>query len=130
MFALRASHGRPERSASGRSLLLANPHLPWGDVFTWYEAQLVSPDVSVYGATLVGQPFVSIAFNDDLGWTHTVNTIDAADLYELTLEEGQFVRPDGPRAVHRDGSFALGRGCRLGRDRRAGDIRPDCLDTR
>jgi acyl-homoserine-lactone acylase len=80
----------PSRSASGRALLLANPHLPWGDVFTWYEAQLVSPDVDVYGAALIGQPFVSIAFNNDLGWTHTVNTIDAADLYELTLAEGGY----------------------------------------
>jgi acyl-homoserine-lactone acylase len=80
----------PKRSASGRALLLANPHLPWSDVFTWYEAQLVSPDVNIYGAALVGQPFVSIAFNEDLGWTHTVNTIDAADLYELTLEEGGY----------------------------------------
>jgi acyl-homoserine-lactone acylase len=79
-----------QRSASGRALLLANPHLPWGDVFTWYEAQLVSPDVNVYGAALIGQPFVSIAFNEDLGWTHTVNTIDAADLYELTLEQGRY----------------------------------------
>jgi acyl-homoserine-lactone acylase len=97
----------PRRSASGRALLLANPHLPWGDVFTWYEAQLVSPDVSIYGATLVGQPFVSIAFNDDLGWTHTVNTIDAADLFELTLAEGGYrwngaVRPfDATREILR-----------------------------
>src|SRR5436190_12409484 len=27
----------PSRSASGHALLLANPHLPWGDLFTWYE---------------------------------------------------------------------------------------------
>src|SRR5688500_1193357 len=33
----------PSRSASGKSLLLANPHLPWGDLFTWMEAQLVIP---------------------------------------------------------------------------------------
>ena len=75
----------PQRSASGNALLLANPHLPWEDLFTWYEAQLTSPDISGYGAALVGFPLVSIAFNDRLGWTHTNNTIDGADLYELTL---------------------------------------------
>ena len=84
----------PSRSASGNALLLANPHLPWGGLFTWYEAQLVSPDVDAYGATLLGFPVLGIAFNDRLGWTHTVNTIDAADLYELELADGGY-RFDG-----------------------------------
>ena len=30
-------------------------------------------------------PVLTIAFNDHLGWTHTVNTLDGVDLYELTL---------------------------------------------
>jgi acyl-homoserine-lactone acylase len=80
----------PKRSASGNALLLANPHLPWGDLFTWYESQLVSPDLQVYGATLVGLPMICIAFNDHLGWTHTVNTLDGADLYDLTLVPGGY----------------------------------------
>ena len=83
----------PRRSASGNAMLLANPHLPWGDFFTWFEAQLNSPDINAYGAALVGFPLLSIAFNDRLGWTHTVNTIDGADLYELTLT-GQGYRYD------------------------------------
>ncbi|MCG8460010.1 MAG: penicillin acylase family protein, partial [Holophagales bacterium] len=78
----------PSRSASGHALLLANPHLPWNDLFTWFEVQLTGPSLDAYGATLVGTPFLGIAFNDYLGWTHTVNTLDAADLYELTLAEG------------------------------------------
>ena len=75
----------PSRSASGHTLLLANPHLPWADIFTWMEAQYVMPGVDVYGGALVGSPVLQIAFNDDLGWTHTVNTQDTEDLYELTL---------------------------------------------
>ena len=74
----------PSRSASGHTLLLANPHLPWSDIFTWIEAQYVMPGVDVYGGALVGSPVLQIAFNDDLGWTHTVNTQDTEDLYELT----------------------------------------------
>ena len=76
----------PSRSASGNSLLLANPHLPWFDLFTWLEAQLVMPGLNLSGALLVGSPVLQIAFNDHLGWTHTVNTQDGNDLYELTLE--------------------------------------------
>lgn len=78
----------PSRSASGNALLLANPHLPWDDLFIWFEAQWTSPDFDSYGATLVGFPTPSIAFNDFLGWTHTVNTLDATDVYELTLGSG------------------------------------------
>src|SRR5712692_3098040 len=75
----------PKRSASGHTLLLQNPHLPWDDMFTWIEAQYVAPGVNVSGAALVLSPVLEIAFNDNLGWTHTVNTQDGEDLYELTL---------------------------------------------
>jgi acyl-homoserine-lactone acylase len=75
----------PGRSASGKSMLLASPHLPWSDFFTWTEAQYSAPGVNVYGAALVLSPVLQIAFNDALGWTHTVNTQDGEDLYELTL---------------------------------------------
>ena len=84
----------PSRSASGHTLLLANPHLPWSDIFTWIEAQYSMPGVDVYGGALVGSPVLQIAFNDDLGWTHTVNTQDSEDLYELTLS-GDGYRYDG-----------------------------------
>jgi acyl-homoserine-lactone acylase len=80
----------PQRSASGNALLLANPHLPWSDLYLWYEAHLVAPGIDVSGATLVGFPTLSIAFNDHLGWTHTVNTLDAADVYELSLQGGGY----------------------------------------
>jgi len=102
---MRGSNGwaiAPSRSASGNAMLLANPHLPWGDLYTWYETHLVLPDMDAYGATLVGFPLPGIAFNAQLGWTHTVNTIDAADLYELTLRDGGYVWEDGTRPLEAD----------------------------
>ncbi|MEH1947157.1 MAG: acylase [Nostoc sp.] len=77
----------PKHSASGKAMLLANPHLPWSDLFLWYEAQLTSPNINAYGATLVGVPVLAIAFNDNLGWTHTVNAYDGWDVYELKLAD-------------------------------------------
>jgi acyl-homoserine-lactone acylase len=88
----------PSRSESGNSLLLFNPHLPWYGFFLWNEVQLVSPDIDIYGATLVGLPFVAVGFNDYLGWTHTVNTIDAADLYQLTLKDDGYEWDGGVQA--------------------------------
>ncbi|MBI3682192.1 MAG: acylase [Acidobacteria bacterium] len=81
----------PGRSASGKALLLQNPHLPWEDLFRWTEAQLSCPGYDVYGATLVGFPVALIGFNDRLGWSHTVNTYDGQDHYELTLKDGGYL---------------------------------------
>ncbi len=81
----------PKRSASGHSMLLQNPHLPWGDVFTWMEAQYSAPGVNLSGASLVGSPVLEIAFNDNVGWTHTVNTQDGEDLFELKLADGGYM---------------------------------------
>lgn len=81
----------PSHSASGNAMLLANPHLPWSDLFLWYEAQLTAPGFDAYGATLVGIPVLAIAFNDNLGWTHTVNTHDGWDIYKLKLANGGYL---------------------------------------
>jgi acyl-homoserine-lactone acylase len=80
----------PSHSASGNAMLLANPHLPWSDLFLWYEAQVTAPGIDAYGATLVGIPVLAIAFNDNLGWSHTVNTHDGWDAYELKLADGGY----------------------------------------
>jgi len=87
----------PSRSASGNALLLGNPHLPWSNLYLFYEAHLKTREMNSYGSTLVGMPVLTIAFNDYLGWTHTVNTHDGDDLYELTLAEGGYVWDDGVR---------------------------------
>jgi acyl-homoserine-lactone acylase len=68
-------------------MLLANPHLPWSDSFLFYEAQLLAPGLDLYGAALVGMPMLTIAFNDQLGWTLTVNDPHNVNLYELTLQD-------------------------------------------
>jgi acyl-homoserine-lactone acylase len=85
----------PSKSASKKAMLVSNPHLPWGDMFTFFEAHLNAPGIHAYGAALVGIPILIIAFNDHLGWTHTVNTIDAADRYELTLKDDGYVLDGG-----------------------------------
>jgi acyl-homoserine-lactone acylase len=45
----------------------------------------------VYGASLVGQLVINIGFNENLGWTHTVNTIDTSDLYVLTEKDNGYL---------------------------------------
>ncbi len=92
----------PERTANGNAILVANPHLPWSGSMIWYESQLISPEVNVTGAALIGDPFHGIAFNDHLGWTHTVNTLDGVDLYELTLQDDGYLFDGEIRAFERE----------------------------
>lgn len=85
----------PRRSASGNAMLLANPHLPWNEpLMRFTEAHLVGPGMDISGVTLIGLPVVAIGFNERLGWSHTVNTIDAFDVFTLRLAEGGY-RMDG-----------------------------------
>ncbi len=86
----------PKKSASGKAMLVMNPHLPWFGEFLFTEMHLMKPGNNMYGATLVGFPGIAIAFNENLGWSHTNNTIDNADTYELELKDGGYVL-DGAR---------------------------------
>lgn len=81
----------PSKSASSNAMLVINPHLPWNDLYLFFEAQLTAPEFNTYGVSLVGMPTLLIAFNQNLGWTHTVNTIDASDRYELALQDGGYL---------------------------------------
>jgi acyl-homoserine-lactone acylase len=76
--------GRP-KSASGRALLLANPHLNWRGSQIFHEVHITVPGtINVAGASLIGFPVIVIGFNEHLGWSHTVNFVDSDDVYELT----------------------------------------------
>lgn len=80
------------KSASGKTMLLQNPHLSWSlNYFTYYEAHLVAPDFEVYGATQIGLPIIRFAFNQQMGISNTVNGMIGSTTYKLTLKDGGYV---------------------------------------
>ena len=82
----------PSRSATGEAMLLQNPHLPWTEpLMRLTEAHLVAPGLDVQGATLIGLPVIVFGFNDHLGWSHTINTVDVLDTYALHLQGGGYL---------------------------------------
>lgn len=82
----------PSRTANGHAMLLTNPHLPWRDAYTFYEAHLNVRQRDFYGASLIGFPVLVLAFNERLGWAHTANYVDGADLYEIeVIDEGRYL---------------------------------------
>jgi acyl-homoserine-lactone acylase len=92
-----------ERSESGNGMLLVNPHFPWEGERKFYEAHLTVPGMlDVYGVGLIGTPVISIGFNRDVAWTHTVTPAHHFTLYKLTLS------PTDPTVYMYDGQpFAM-----------------------
>ena len=76
----------PSRSSSGNALLLQNPHLPWSNEFLFFESHLMLNDKTCTGPP--GGAPASPSVQREPGWTHTNNTIDNADTYELELQDG------------------------------------------
>ncbi len=79
-----------DTTADGRGLLLGNPHFPWVGVNRFHEMHVTVPgQLDVMGATGANGPFVSIGFNKDVAWTHTVSTGKRFTLHALTLVPGE-----------------------------------------
>lgn len=74
---------------NGRGLVLANPHFPWATTNRFYQVHLTLPgELDVMGVTMAGLPGVSIGFNQDVAWTHTVSTDRHFSLFQLELKPG------------------------------------------
>jgi acyl-homoserine-lactone acylase len=107
----------PSHSASGRAMLLMNPHLAWGGNQSYFEIQLTAPGVNLYGATQIGLPSLRFVFSDQLAITNTVNTNNGALLYRITEKDGgylfdgqvrPYIRVTYPIKIRlKDGSFKI-----------------------
>jgi acyl-homoserine-lactone acylase len=76
-------------SASGRGILLGNPHYPWTSTDRFYQAHLTVPGrYDAMGVILGGIPMVVIGFNKDLAWTHTVTMAIHFTTFKLALDPG------------------------------------------
>lgn len=76
-----------QATVNGKGLMLGNPHYPWSGGSRFHMAHLTVPgELDVMGVGLITTPFVSIGFNHDVAWSHTVSTGLRYTLYELTLD--------------------------------------------
>ncbi len=85
----------PAFSTDGATRLIINSHQPYEGPVAWYEAHLVSDEGwNMVGGTFPGAPLILHGHSPDLGWAHTVNLPDLADIYVLETE-GDRYRLDG-----------------------------------
>jgi len=74
------------RTGSDETFLAINTHQPLEGPTSWYEAHLVSEEgTNIIGAAFPGTPCILTGANEYLGWTHTVNYPDKADVYALEM---------------------------------------------
>ena len=89
------------RTVTGKPILANDPHLELGAPILWYLARIVTPEGSVKGATIPGQPVVLLGQNDHIAWGLTNGDTDVQDLFVETLDPSdpaKYLTPDGPKA--------------------------------
>jgi acyl-homoserine-lactone acylase len=90
----------PSRSNDGATRLIINSHQPFTGPVAWYEIGLHSEEGwNAAGGTFPGAPLVLHGHNENLGWAHTVNHPDLADIYVLD------VNPDNENQYRLDGEW-------------------------
>jgi len=76
------------KSANGYPILANDPHLHLTYPSIWYQVQLASPTVNVYGVSLPGAPFIIIGFNQKTSWGVTNVGADVLDWYQIRFKDG------------------------------------------
>ena len=75
------------KTASGYPILANDPHLHLTFPSIWYQVQLSSPTVNVYGASLPGSPCIIIGYNQRISWGVTNVDADVMDWYEVKFKD-------------------------------------------
>ena len=75
------------KTATGKPLLSNDPHLNLTLPAIWYESQLVTPEMNVYGVSLTGTPGITIGFNQDVAWGLTNTGSDVLDWLQITWKD-------------------------------------------
>ncbi|MEL7454191.1 MAG: penicillin acylase family protein, partial [Pseudomonadota bacterium] len=87
-------------SHNGRGILFGNPHYPWFGASRFHMIHTTIPgELDVMGVSLLNTNRVSIGFNKDVAWSHTVSGATRFTLYELALN------PDNPLQYEYDGDY-------------------------
>lgn len=79
-----------DRSKTGYPILANDPHLALNLPSIWFEIQLITPDLNVYGVSLPGAPSVISGFNKEVAWGVTNVGSDVQDWYRIKNKDGKY----------------------------------------
>jgi penicillin amidase len=77
------------RTASGKPILCNDPHLGLNLPSIWFEIQLHTPTMNVYGASIPGAPCVISGFNENIAWGITNAAMDVKDWYSIEFRDSK-----------------------------------------
>lgn len=72
-----------QKTKSRAPILCNDPHLELSFPSIWYEMQITTPNLNVYGVSFPGSPNIIIGFNDHIAWGVTNSQRDVKDYYEI-----------------------------------------------
>lgn len=75
------------KTASGAPILCNDPHLNLTLPSIWFEMQLHTPTMNVYGCTFPGAPSVIMGFNDSIAFGTTNAMRDVRDYYRIRFRD-------------------------------------------
>ncbi len=77
----------PNITSDGKSYLIGNPHQPVNSIGNFWEVSVHSEEgYEMYGATLSSGGIIPVlGTNRNLGWSHTTNWHNTADIYHLEM---------------------------------------------
>jgi acyl-homoserine-lactone acylase len=87
------------RTASGKPMLLIDPHWDARGPLALYEAHVHGGDLDCGGFMPLGYPFLALGYTPGVAWTLTAGGADSVDAYELKLH------PEDPDRYWYDGSW-------------------------
>jgi penicillin amidase len=85
------------RTASGKPLLVNDPHLGNRIPSIWYLAHMQGGAINSIGATFPGLPAVVIGYNERIAWGVTNTGPDVQDLYIERIDAQNYVEYNGKR---------------------------------
>ena len=72
----------PQKTKKGKVILANDPHIPFSQPCTWYEAHIVTPDFENYGYYMAGMPFPPMAHNREYAYGVTMFENDDVDMFQ------------------------------------------------
>jgi len=77
----------PSKSKSGRPILCSDPHLALSLPAYYYEMQITTPSLNVYGVSFPGIPNILWGFNDSIAFGFTNAERDVEDFYKIRFRD-------------------------------------------
>ncbi|MFM7349083.1 MAG: penicillin acylase family protein [Erythrobacter sp.] len=76
-----------ETTANGRGMVIGNPHFPWQGPSRFWQMHITGPEgYDAMGVGIAGTPIVTLGFNKNVAWTHTVTEARHFILFQLALD--------------------------------------------